>query len=63
MSESPRESGGLGVEGTKSNGVQTLGVVRAEVRRGHAKHATREAQDEGGSDECTEVQTKWGKDK
>ena len=31
--ESPRESGGLRVEGTKSDRVQMLDVVRVEVRR------------------------------
>ena len=55
MGESPRESGGLGVEGAKSNGVRMLDVARAEVRRGRAECATREARDEGGLDERTEV--------
>ena len=55
MDESPRESGGLEVEGTKSGGVRTLDIARTEVRRGRAERATREARDEGGSDECAEV--------
>ena len=55
MGESLRESGGLGVEGTKSEGVRTLDVARAEVRRRCAERATREARDKGGSDERTEV--------
>ena len=55
MGESPRESGGLGVEGTKSDGVRMLDVARTEVRRGHAEHATREARDEGRSDKRAEV--------
>ena len=55
MDESPRESRGLEVEGTKSSGVRMLDVTRTEVRRGCAERATREARDEGGSDECAEV--------
>ena len=55
MGESPRESGGLGVKGTKSDGVRILDIARAEVRRGRAEHAMCEVRDEGGSDERTEV--------
>ena len=62
MGESPRESGGLGVEGTKSNGVRTLDVARVEVE-GRVGRATREARDEGGWVSVPRGQAKWGKDK
>ena len=61
MGESPREPGGLRVEGTKSDRVRALDVARTEVRRGRVERTTRET--EAGWASVHRGQAKWGKDK
>ena len=60
MGESLRESGGLRVEGTKSDGVRTLDVARTEVQRGRVERATHEVRDEGGLGERTQRSSEVG---